>query len=114
MTKKCKFGMALLGYRKVTILYSYNSVSKLYPLYLYCRHIQPVSGLVVKLDLQLYQIDLKNYLLDFKCVNPSEEELTLTMQQQADQDPESTPQHTRHFLMEFFEICSRLITSLAQ
>ena len=72
-----------------------------------------MSGLVVKLDLQLYQIDQKNYLLDFKCVNPSEEELTLTMQQQQ-QSSEAAPKHTRHFLMEFFEICSRLITSLAQ
>lgn len=82
-----------------------------------CRHIQPVSGLVVKLDLQLYQIDHKNYLLDFKCVNPTEEELTLTMQHQKTAQAtgsEAPPQHTRHFLMEFFEICSRLITSLAQ
>ena len=35
-----------------------------------CRHIHPNSGLEIKLDLQLYQIDPKNYLLDFKCVNP--------------------------------------------
>ena len=36
----------------------------------YCSHIHPNSGLMIKLDLQLYQIDTKNYLLDFKCVNP--------------------------------------------
>ena len=76
------------------------------------------SGLVVKLDLQLYQIDHKNYLLDFKCVNPTEEELSrekLEQQQQSDTsiDTDSNP-HPRHFTMEFFEICSRLITSLAQ
>ena len=89
----------------------------------YNRHIQPVSGLVVKLDLQLYQIDHKNHLLDFKCVNPTEEELTLTMQQQQQQQQHHQHQqqqsdaavlHNRHFTMEFFEICSRLITSLAQ
>lgn len=75
----------------------------LYYTHLNRRHIQPSSGLVVKLDLQLYQIDQKNYLLDFKCVNPTDEELG---------DEEAA--HDRHFTMEFFEICSRLISSLAQ
>lgn len=79
------------------------------------RHTQVASGLVVKLDLQLYQIDHKNYLLDFKCVNPSEAELSRERQEMANTNSsESTPQHSRHFTMEFFEICSRLITSLAQ
>lgn len=78
------------------------------------RHTQPVSGVVVKLDLQLYQIDHKNYLLDFKCVNPTEEELTRTIQGSGNVSGDTPPRHTRHFTMEFFEICSRLITSLAQ
>ena len=85
------------------------------PLVLPFRHTQPDSGLVVKLDLQLYQIDHKNYLLDFKCVNPSEEDLTRTKQLSvSDGSASVTNEHQRHFLMEFFEICSRLITSLAQ
>ena len=67
------------------------------------RHTQPSSGIVVKLDLQLYQIDQKNFLLDFKCVNPSGEDLN-----------RPTAEAPRHFTMEFFEICSRLISSLAQ
>ena len=37
-----------------------------------CSHIHPNSGVMIKLDLQLYQIDPKNYLLDFKCVNPGQ------------------------------------------
>jgi 5'-AMP-activated protein kinase catalytic alpha subunit len=35
------------------------------PYFIRCRHIHPNSGLMIKLDLQLYQIDTKNYLLDF-------------------------------------------------
>ena len=73
------------------------------------RHVHADSGIVVKLDLQLYQIDQKNYLLDFKCVNPQDTAL------QADQSEGSAVDVVcRHFTMEFFEICSRLISSLAQ
>ena len=57
------------------------------------RHTQPSSGIVVELDLQLYQIDQKNFLLDFKCVNPSGEDLHRL-----------TAEAPRHFTMEFFEI----------
>ena len=64
------------------------------------RHTQSSSGIVVKLDLQLYQIDQKNFLLDFKCVNPSGEDLN-----------RPTAEAPRYFTMEFFEICSN---SLAQ
>ena len=68
----------------------------------HCRYTQPTTGMEVKVDLQLYQIDHKNYLLDFKCVSPSEAEL-------------STPSSTeRHYTMEFFEMCARIISSLAQ
>lgn len=73
------------------------------PYFIRCRHTHPSSGIIVKLDLQLYQIDQKNFLLDFKCVDPSEEDLN-----------RPTPEAPRHFTMEFFEICSRLISSLAQ
>ena len=69
------------------------------PIHTY-RHTQSSSGIVVKLDLQLYQIDQKNFLLDFKCVNPSGEDLH-----------RPTAEAPRHFTIEFFEICSN---SLAQ
>ncbi len=73
------------------------------------RHTQPESGLVVNLDLQLYQIDHRNYLLDFECVNPSEEvKITINKDTSSALHPH---QHTHHFTM---EIRSRLITSLAQ
>ena len=58
---------------------------------------------MVKLNLQLYQIDHKNYLLDFKCDNASEACL-LPQNQEV----------TRHYTMEFFEVCSQLISALAQ
>ena len=68
----------------------------------HCRYTQPTTGVEVKVDLQLYQIDHKNFLLDFKCVSPSEAEL-------------NTPSSTeRHYTMEFFEMCARIISSLAQ
>ena len=69
------------------------------------RYIHPKSGLVVKLDLQLYLIDQKNYLLDFRCVNPPLDETDQSDQSAATED-DST--HQEHFVMEFFEICSRL------
>ena len=82
------------------------------PFYFPFRYVHPKSGLVVKLDLQLYQIDHKNYLLDFRCVNPPLDE-----KDQSDNNSgagEEDSAHLRHFVMEFFEICSRLIGSLAQ
>ncbi|XP_064389365.1 5'-AMP-activated protein kinase catalytic subunit alpha-2-like [Halichondria panicea] len=67
------------------------------PYFVRCRQNNQTSGLVVKLDLQLYQIDHKNYLLDFKSVTPSQ-----------------CGEGGRHITMEFFEFCSALISSLAQ
>lgn len=75
------------------------------------RYVHPKSSLVVKLDLQLYQIDHKNYLLDFRCVNPPLDE---NNQSDSSSPADEDSPHYRHFVMEFFEICSRLISSLAQ
>ena len=75
------------------------------------RYVHPKSSLVVKLDLQLYQIDHKNYLLDFRCVNPPLDEKSQSESSSATAEDSA---HSRHFVMEFFEICSRLISSLAQ
>ena len=80
--------------------------------YFPCRYVHPKSGLVVKLDLQLYQIDHKNYLLDFHCVNPPLDEKDQSDNSSGAGEEDSA--HLRHFVMEFFEICSRLIGSLAQ
>ena len=52
----------------------------------------------MKLDLQLYQIDQKNFLLDFKCVNSSGEDLH-----------RPTAEAPRHFTIELFEIRSNLL-----
>ena len=77
------------------------------PYFVRCSHVNPVSGAVVKVDLQLYQIDQKNFLLDFKCVNPPPEE-------SSDEEVESSASCQRHLTIEFFEICSQLISALAQ
>ena len=75
------------------------------PYFVRCCQVNTVSGAAVKVDLQLYQIDQKNFLLDFKCVNPPTEESS---------DDEVEAPCTRHLAMEFFEICSQLISALAQ
>ena len=87
------------------------------PFFLRCRYEHPTLGFVVKIDLQLYQIDQRNYLLDFKSVDPPgmrDDEL-------GEESKESTPERDptasgtqRHFTMEFFEACSSLISALAQ
>ncbi|XP_058797179.1 5'-AMP-activated protein kinase catalytic subunit alpha-2 isoform X1 [Phymastichus coffea] len=61
-----------------------------------------------KMSLQLYQVDYKSYLLDFKSLSSEESEdlikdITL---------PSS--QATGHHTMEFFEMCAALITQLAR
>jgi len=87
-----------------------------------------------KMMLQLYQVDTRSYLLDFKCIdeNPHPEadpmscrrrssgihgiEQTSTspfaQAEMSGSNPSSTP--TRHLTMEFFEMCTELITALAR
>ncbi|XP_066581707.1 5'-AMP-activated protein kinase catalytic subunit alpha-2 [Prorops nasuta] len=60
-----------------------------------------------KMSLQLYQVDTKSYLLDFKSLSNEEDELA--------RDPTlPPPQATGHHTMEFFEMCAALITQLAR
>lgn len=75
----------------------------------------------VKMSLQLYQVDAKSYLLDFKSLTNEEVE-------QGDDvimDVNATPpnamgipvmpqQPTGHHTMEFFEMCAALIIQLAR
>ena len=71
-----------------------------------CCQVNPVSGVSAKVDLQLYQIDQKNFLLDFKCVSQPDES--------SDEDGDGDQTHQKHLTIEFFEICSQLISALAQ
>lgn len=69
----------------------------------------------IKMSLQLYQVDAKSYLLDFKSLTNDEVE-------QGDDiliDNPPTPPvqaniQTGHHTMEFFEMCASLIIQLAR
>jgi len=72
------------------------------PFHVRVRRKNPVNEKYVKMSLQLYQVDYKSYLLDFKSLS-SEDENT---------DPQYSGQC--HHIMEFFEMCAALITQLAR
>ena len=61
----------------------------------------------IKIGLQLYQVDQKSYLLDFRNFDATPEEAKKT------QDNNSKG-ITHHNVMEFFELCAGLIGSLAR
>ena len=88
------------------------------PYFLRCLHVSQ-TGVEVKLDLQLYQIDQRNYLLDFKVLELTKLMINLLFYLSfkvvealgEDSDGECKAKcHT----MEFFEACSKLIGALAQ
>ena len=76
----------------------------------------PSNAKYVKMSLQLYQVDYKSYLLDFKSLVEEEGqavEINSSMDKSAlveVQESASTGHHT----MEFFEMCAALITQLAR
>ncbi|RWS23585.1 serine/threonine protein kinase-like protein [Leptotrombidium deliense] len=71
----------------------------------------------VKMSLQLYQVDQKSYLLDFKSlpssVNEDETKNGDGSSGSTSSDP-YTCQSQCHHIMEFFEMCASLITQLAR
>ena len=94
------------------------------------RRKNAVTGKYVKMTLQLYQVDYKSYLLDFKSL-PSTEIQDENKEDNGSSsgnnasgsgnsnsgstssDPYS-PQSQCHHIMEFFEMCASLITQLAR
>ena len=76
----------------------------------------PSNAKYVKMSLQLYQVDYKSYLLDFKSLVEEEGqavEINSSMDKAALVElQESTI--TGHHTMEFFEMCAALITQLAR
>ena len=76
----------------------------------------PSNAKYVKMSLQLYQVDYKSYLLDFKSLVEEEGqavEINSSMDKSALVEvQESTI--TGHHTMEFFEMCAALITQLAR
>ncbi|KAF0312332.1 5'-AMP-activated protein kinase catalytic subunit alpha-2 [Amphibalanus amphitrite] len=113
------------------------------------KHLNPVTGRYVKMALQLYQVDSRSYLLDFKSILSDDQaqaanagmtsgsSSTGATTSEDHPRPESAPaapaassngdlSHqsstelsapatgARHYTMEFFEMCSALITQLAR
>lgn len=76
------------------------------------------EGRFVKMSLQLYQVDPKSYLVDFKSLTNDEVEqsddmisITPPLPGQVQQPPQ---QIAGHHTMEFFEMCASLIIQLAR
>lgn len=74
----------------------------------------------VKMSLQLYQVDAKSYLLDFKSLTNEEVEqgddvlMDSTTPPNSMGIPSMIQQPTGHHTMEFFEMCAALIIQLAR
>jgi len=78
------------------------------------RRKSAVTEKQTKMSLQLYQVDYKSYLLDFKslaCGDTSFDELNNTGSNSSDPFI-NRPQN--YYVMEFFEMCAALITQLAR
>ncbi|CAG9860390.1 unnamed protein product [Phyllotreta striolata] len=84
------------------------------------RHKNKLQNRHVMMALQLYQVDYKSYLLDFKSLSNEESEFNLGCLMN---DAIATPiqnivpvnsKATGHHTMEFFEMCSALIIQLAR
>lgn len=72
----------------------------------------------VKMSLQLYQVDYKSYLLDFKSLTDEESEVS---NEDISPSPVIPPindmsiiETNGHHTMEFFEMCAALIIQLAR
>jgi len=66
----------------------------------------------VKIGLQLYQVDQKSFLLDFRSFESSPEELRQVEEMAMHLEEMADINH--HNMMEFFELCASLIGSLAR
>lgn len=91
------------------------------PYHVRVRHKNPLHGRYVKMSLQLYQVDYKSYLLDFKSlsnedIDPTNGPPSLSSLGQVPTPVQtgSTQPITGHHTMEFFEMCAALIIQLAR
>eukprot|EP01135_Chromosphaera_perkinsii_P010461 Nk52_evm24s2133 gene=Nk52_evmTU24s2133 len=83
------------------------------PYHVRCRFINKINSNVVFMILQLYRVDDKHYLLDFKNItspaDDAQKDDTLTTKE----DAQTVAQAGRGHTLEFFEMCSMLIRELA-
>nr|AFP95930.1 protein kinase AMP-activated alpha-catalytic subunit-like protein [Crassostrea gigas] len=101
------------------------------PYHVRVRRKNPVSGRFSRMSLQLYQVDQKSYLLDFKSLSNVEihESISSSSSLEGGRMPLSPPsscsdldekmdvdeeQPRQHQTLEFFEMCASLITTLAR
>ncbi|XP_055380353.1 5'-AMP-activated protein kinase catalytic subunit alpha-2 [Condylostylus longicornis] len=93
------------------------------PFHVRVRRLNKQSGKYAKMSLQLYQVDAKSYLLDFKSLTNDEvEQGDDVIMESLTPPPLSTTgcgtlmphQTTGHHTMEFFEMCAALIIQLAR
>eukprot|EP00918_Siedleckia_nematoides_P071616 GHVU01156429.1.p1 GENE.GHVU01156429.1~~GHVU01156429.1.p1 ORF type:complete len:373 (+),score=43.47 GHVU01156429.1:461-1579(+) len=91
------------------------------------RRKNPVNGKYVKMSLQLYQVDQKSFLLDFKALNtvdhPDAQRVERMTRKSMSQSSSVSSENSMevdddgpclHQTMEFFEMCANLITALAR
>ncbi|XP_078319692.1 5'-AMP-activated protein kinase catalytic subunit alpha-2-like isoform X11 [Crassostrea virginica] len=101
------------------------------PYHVRVRRKNPVTGRFSKMSLQLYQVDQKSYLLDFKSLSNVEihESMSSSSSIESTRMPQSPPSSCsdldekmdiddelprQHQTLEFFEMCASLITTLAR
>jgi len=91
------------------------------PYHVRVRRLNKIEGAQdMKMSLQLYQVDAKSYLLDFKSLTNEEVEQgdDVIMDSLTPPNPMGQPsmhhQPTGHHTMEFFEMCAALIIQLAR
>ncbi|XP_074640983.1 5'-AMP-activated protein kinase catalytic subunit alpha-2-like isoform X2 [Tubulanus polymorphus] len=82
------------------------------------RRINPITNGEVKMALQLYQVDPKSYLLDFKSLTSENQEDSEAIEDSGMSSSVNrslcAPTKQGHQTLEFFEMCANLITTLAR
>jgi len=87
------------------------------PYHVQVRRKNPANAKYVNMSLQLYQVDYKSYLLDFKSLVEEESqgmEISSSMDKSGGIVELQESAITGHHTMEFFEMCAALITQLAR
>ncbi|XP_068238962.1 5'-AMP-activated protein kinase catalytic subunit alpha-2 isoform X2 [Palaemon carinicauda] len=82
------------------------------PFHVRVRRKNPINSNYVHMALQLYQVDYKSHLLDFKIISNEVNEALYNERISTPADEDG--QVTSHHVMEFFEMCAALITELAR
>merc|ERR1719341_1154402 len=74
------------------------------------RRTNPITGALVHMSLQLYRVDYKSHLLDFKIIDSENAAAVLKLQTESEKLGDARGFH----VMEFFEMCAALIAELAR